>query len=275
LALDAAGNVYVGSGTSNVVRVAPRGDLPGSENAPCVTTILSDALALEVGHASGTPCPAGLPGPGFRFAGPKGIALSSDGTVYVAGTGGAPNLCDNVVGIFPDGTIVELVNRNDLGLPDWNPAGIAVDEGSAAGVFVYATGPLPASGVTVRINPDRTFQPILKAGGQGLVVDERGNVYIALTAFGQLNQIPDARSGICGVGGKVCPPFIISGVTLGCDGQPIKLVGPYGLALAGRILYVTGQDSNNVIRIPLSPDNVLGLPLCAQELFSDGTAASP
>jgi hypothetical protein len=325
LALDAADYVYVGdANTSNVVRIAPRGDVelknaqgtdvPGG--APCVTVILSAPMGVVEGQPSSTPCmlPPDSP-PGFPFGGPKGIAISSDGSVYVVGTGGSTNLCDNVVGIFPDGEIVELVNRNELGsngqgMKDWNPAGLAIDEDGASGVFVYATGPAP-NGATVRINPDRTFQQILNAGGQGLVVDaDTGNVYLALTSDSQVLEIPDARSGVCGVNGKDCPSFIIGGptttttpgatttttttvpgittttttipspaaqaaasgtVTVGCDGRPVTLVGTYGLALAGGILYVTGQDSNNVLRVPLQPDNALGLPLCVEEIFADGT----
>jgi hypothetical protein len=304
LALDAADYVYVGdSATSNVLRMAPRGDRQPGADAPCVTVILSGPTVE--GQPSPTPClPPGSP-PSFPFAGPKGIAISSDGGVYVTATGGSTNQCDNVVGIFPDGEVVELVNRNELGpngqgIKDWNPAGIAVDEGGTSGVFVYATGPA-SNGATVRINPDRTFQEILTTGGQGLVVDaDTGNVYVALPGQGVM-EIPDARSGVCDVDGKMCPLFInnstpttlsstttttttVPGITTttttipspgnappSCDGQPITLSGPYGLALAGGILYVTGQDSNNVLRVPLRADNALGLPVCVEEIFSDGT----
>ena len=282
LAIDAADYVVVGGANSNnVLRIAPRGDLGRQGDAPCVAEILSATRALQDGHASHTPCPPNLPGPGFAFGGPKGIAVSSDGAVYVTGTGGQPNQCDNVVRIAPDGTIDELVNRGDLGFGDWNPGGIALDEGSGDGVYVYATGPttvpgpMPNSpGATVRINPDGTSQQILAAGGQAVVVDRTGNVYVAQTNANQVTLIPDARNGICGSDGKQCPALIVSGVTLRCDNNdPVTLSGPYALALVGDVLYVTGQSSNNVLKTLLTPDDPLHLPLCVDEIFSDAAGS--
>jgi hypothetical protein len=281
LALDAADHVLVGGASSgNVLRIAPRGDLGRQGDAPCVAEILSATRALQDGHASHTPCPANLPGPGFAFGGPKGIAVSSDGAVYVTGTGGQPNRCDNIVRIGPDGTIDELVNRDDLGFGDWNPGGIALDEGSGDGIYVYATGPttvpgsIPTPGATVRINPDRTSQQILAAGGQGVVVDRTGNVYVAQTNANQVTVIPDARSGVCGAGGKQCPALIANAVTVRCDNhETVTLSGPYALALVGDVLYVTGQKSNNVLRALLTPDDPLDLPPCVDEIFSDAAGS--
>jgi cysteine-rich repeat protein len=277
LALDPAGNVYVGGANSgNVLRFAPRGDKPGpGGDPPCVTEILSEAKALGLEH-------------GFDFLGPKGIAIGSDGSVYVTGTGGSPNKNDDVVRISPDGTIEELVNKFGLGLVDWNPAGLAIDEHSGPDVFVYATGPAPGPGVVVRIGPvragpnlDRKFRTILTRGGQGLVADETGNVYVAVVGDDAVYQIPDARGLACGdfidpenpenMTTKECPPIIADG-DVGCDGHPVHLDGPYALALAGGILYVTGQNSQNVLRRPLRPDNALGLPLCVEQIFSNGDA---
>jgi hypothetical protein len=275
LAVDAADYVLVGGANSNnVVRIAPRGDLGRQGDAPCVAEILSETKALQDGHAGQPSCPMNPPVPGFEFRGPKGLAVSSDGSVYVTGTGGSSNMCDNVVRIAPDGTIDELVNRNQLGLPDWNPAGLALDAVSGVGVYVYAAGPAPTQGATVRINPDGTAQQILNVGGQGVVTDGMGNVYLAQIGSAQVTLIPDARSGVCGVDGKQCSAFILGGGgmngTLGCDGQPVTLAAPYALAVAGGILYVTDQSSNVVLRRPLQPDNALQLPLCVDQIFSDG-----
>src|SRR5262249_238126 len=140
LAIDAADHVLVGGADSgNVLRIAPRGDLARQGDAPCVAEILNETMALHLGHPAQPGCPldpdvVGLPLPtGFEFLGPKGIAVSSDGAVYVTGTGAQPNRCDNVVRIAPDGAIDELVNRAALGVKDWNPGGIALDEGSSDG----------------------------------------------------------------------------------------------------------------------------------------------
>jgi cysteine-rich repeat protein len=262
LTLDANGNIFVGGGASNnVLRFAPRGDKPvgGKDLTPCATEIFNPSLASD--H-------------GFEFAAPKGIAIASDGTVYVTGTGGNPSgepagVNDDVVGIFPDGTIAELANRDRPIAADWNPAGIAIEERDE-GTFVYATGPA-GGGETVRMGPNGSADRILPLGGQGLVVDDLGNVYVALPANDQnsIYQIPDATHGICGTDGKVCSPLIADG-DIGCDGNPIHLDGPYALALAGGILYASMQDGGNVVRLALRPDNVLGLPVCPEEIFANG-----
>src|SRR5262249_19757035 len=157
-------------------------------------------------------------------------------------------------------------------LADWNPAGIAVDD-SANGPFVYATGPAPANGATVRIGPppDFTLQTVLNRGGQGLALDEAGNLYMAQPGDG-VYLIPDAKHGTCGVPDKPGDPpkdchLLIADGGLDCNGDPIHLTSPYALALAGGILYVTGQLSNNVLRRPVQTPNSLGLPLCVQEIF--------
>src|SRR5262249_17957714 len=221
---------------------------------PCVTELFSGEAASE--H-------------GVQFAGPKGIAVASDGNVYVAGTGAQVVSNDNIVRISPDGTITEIVSAQaDLGKPDWNPSGIAIDENAGAGTYVYAAGP-SGGGFTVRVAPDGTAQDILDFQGQGVALDEQGTLYVAGINTNTVYQIPDARHGICGQDGKDCPALIKQAPEpdqadedseLDCDGQPIVLTEPYALALGGGILYVTGQRSANVLRRPIRPDHVLNLP---------------
>src|SRR5262245_34807841 len=105
LAVDPAGNIFVGgANSSNVLRVAPRGKGSGAAgDGPCIAEIFSQRRARQLQ---------------FDFAGPKGIAIASNGDVYVAGTGGAaggpgPGMVkDNVVRVSPDGTVRELFNRD-------------------------------------------------------------------------------------------------------------------------------------------------------------------
>src|SRR4029453_11567428 len=113
-------------------------------------------------------------------------------------------------------------------------------------------------------------------GGQGLVLDdETGDLYFAQPGEG-FYRIPQAREGICNQGGKLCPLIMAAGAPAedpkipGCGGTMLKLSGSYALALAGGILYVSGQNSQNVLRAPLRADNVLGLDLCTEEPFKNG-----
>ena len=199
---------WVGAGSNNVLRFAPRGDRPSpGGDAPCVAEIFNPSLASKSG---------------FQFAAPKGIAVASDGTVYVTGTGGnlpppgdPAGVNDDVVGIFPDGTIRELANRDRPETADWNPSGIAIDEQGDEGVFVYATG--PAGGGTVRMGPDGTADRIFTLGGQGVALDTTGNAYVSVQVAmpddgpNVVYQIPDARHGICGEDGKECSPILSDG----------------------------------------------------------------
>jgi cysteine-rich repeat protein len=257
LALDAQGNVYVGgTQTSNVLRLPPRGDAPGdtTDDSGCTREILS-----------------------IGFAAPRGIAVASDGTVYVNGTGNAEVSNDNVVRVSPDGTITELVNRGQLSRSDWNPSGIAIDEAGAAGTFVYAAGPagdnprITKKGALVRIAPDSTAEVIFRGAGQGVALDEdTGTLYLAATDDNVVLQVPDPRTGECGQDGKLCPELIKDGDP-GCDGKVIALEQPYAMAIAGGILYVTGSaaGNSNVLRRPLLDDNVLGLRRCTEEILRD------
>lgn len=258
LAFDASGSIYVGGVVSeNVVRVAPPGDRAGA----CVSEVTSRAAADRQG---------------VKFAGPKGIAVGSDGAVYVATTGGPANIDDSVVRIRPDGVVTRLVNREDLGANDWNTAGIAIEERDGVGTFVYATG--PQGGGVVRVAPDGTIAQLMGGvGGQGLVLDDAtGDLYFAQPGFG-VYLIPNASEGVCDVAGKTCP-LIIEAVAAqdtsrpvpGCGGIALRVSGTYGLALAGGILYVTGQNSHNVLRVPIRSENALGLPLCIDEPFKTG-----
>jgi sugar lactone lactonase YvrE len=265
LAVDPQGNVHVGAtGTSNVLRLSPRGDAPGdtANDSGCSREILSTAKADE---------------DGIDFAAPRGIAVASDGTVYVNGTGNADVSNDNVVRISPDGTITELVNRDQLSRNDWNPSGIAIDEAGGAGTFVYAAGPAgqnpgtPSLGALVRINPDSTAQTVFRGAGQGVALDESGTLYVAAIDEDAVVRVPAPRTGACDQDGKVCDDLIKHGEE-GCDGKTITLDQPYAMAVAGGILYVTGQVSGNVLRRALREDNVLGLPLCTEEIFKDQTA---
>jgi cysteine-rich repeat protein len=259
LAVDGDGSIFVSGGnSSNVLRYSPRGDAeitptatsPG--NPACKTEVVSTATALA--HAVHT------------FTGPKGVAVGADGTVYVTGTGGSSNDDDDVISVTPDGTVRELVDRAGLNVTDWNPSGIAIDESGGSGAVVYVTG--PNGGGTVRIAPDLSFERINTKGGQGLVVDEvTGDVFFAQPGENAVYRIPQASVGVCGTGGKVCDAkFIVNGET-GCNQKTIKLEGPYGVALAGDILYVSTQNGHNVIRRPLRAQNALGLPLCAEDIL--------
>jgi cysteine-rich repeat protein len=273
LAVDANGYIYVGAGqSSNVMRFASSGDLPArfpgqtgaqDPDPPCASEIVSKERAARQG---------------VSWDGPKGIAISSAGDVYVAGNSNSTReFPDNLIRVGTDGTITEVANILTLaGVDDWNPAGLGLHE-AGEGIYLYATGPAGLlNGVTVRVSPDGVAEVLdPQSGGQGLVVDDAtGDVYYAKPNEGVI-RIPDARTGICGTS-KTCDTFLTT-TPIDCDGNVIQMVGPYAVALAGNVLYVsthTGGLQNVVVRRPLGP-NTLSLPACAQQIFPvSGSTAS-
>lgn len=132
IAIDGQDNLYVADeGNSNIRKITPAG---------VVTTLAGSST--EGGHKDGT-------GSAARFAGPRSLTASADGTVYVADT-------DNHVirKITPQGVVTTLAGKP-------GEVGNANGKGDAA----------------------RFSEP------RGIAVDSHGNVFVADTGNGSIRQI--------------------------------------------------------------------------------------
>ena len=257
IAVDAAGNVYVGgSGSSNVFRIPPGGpplqiiDSTGDGTNSLITPhgLAADAAGnvyvtgINTDNVFKVP-PVGPPiqiidstGDGTNpLTIALGVAVDETGNVYVAGQNSA-----NVFKIPPVGPPIQIIDSTGDGTSALDTAfGVAVD---LAG-NVYVTGHdsdnvfvIPRGGPPIEII-DSTGD-----GTNGLdaptqvAVDAAGNVYVAGFNSDNVFKIPPGGS----------PVQIIDSTGDGMSG----LDGATGVAVdaAGNV-YVTGQLSDNAFRI--------------------------
>lgn len=214
IALDAAGNLYIADTGNHVIRkLAPDGS---------VTTLAGSGVA---GFMDGQGAQA-------QFNGPVGVAVDTDGMVYVADT-----YNDRIRRIAPDGTVTTLAGTGRPGFADgtWDvaqfdtPCGIAVGKD---GVYVAdtrndAVRRIGADGsvVTLAVAPELEKEPLLRRP-MALAVTHDGFVYIAANARGRLLQLaPDGVVAPLPDVGRPADP------ATGIDGS-VQVYGPRGLALA-------------------------------------------
>lgn len=177
IAADGAGNVYVADTGNDTIRKITA--------AGVVTTLAG--LAGSVGSADGT-------GSTARFCGPKGVAVDSTGTLYVADT-----VNEIIRKITPSGTVTTLAGRvGSIGTNDGAgaaaqftyPFSVAVDSAgnlfvadfgndtirkiTPAGVVTTLAGKAGSSGRTDGAGTAAQF-----ASPEGVAVDGAGNVYVA------------------------------------------------------------------------------------------------
>ena len=155
LTVDASGNIYFAEyGSSRIRRVAADGT---------ITTAAGNGIGGYAGD--------GRPATGAQVASPRGVALDSQGNLYIADTGN-----QKVRKVAADGTITTVAS---VGSPD----GVAVD--AAGDLYIADT----SSYAVRKMAPDGTITTLAQGsadseGASDLVpmsvgVDTGGNVYIA------------------------------------------------------------------------------------------------
>jgi streptogramin lyase len=266
LAVDSAGNIYVGdTGNSTIRKVTPGGEVTTLAGLAAQYDNAGNLVAGGSGTADGT-------GSAARFAGPVGVTVDSTGHVYVADTQNntirkitAAGVVTTLAGL-PAQVQMDANGNPFPGSDDgtgsaarfWNPQGAAVD--SAGNVFVADAynntirKVTPAGGVTTLAglagskgaadgagNAARFWYPF------GVAVDIAGNVYVADSDERQHFTIRKVTPA-----GVVTTLAGLAGSIGSADGlgSTARFAGPSGVGVdsAGNV-YVADSDNNTIRKV--------------------------
>jgi len=244
VAVDTAGNVYVGDTSGDTIRkITPGGAVSTLAGLPTVT-----------GSADGT-------GAGARFNGPEGVAVDTAGNVYVADLSNA-----TIRKITPSGGVTTLAGlAGTIGTADGTgtgarfdgPAGVAVD--GSGNVYVADTYSdtirkvTPAGAVTTIAGlPGVPGTLNGTAGGarfnqpSGIASDAAGNLYVADTGSDTIRKITP--------GGVVTTVAGAAGVQGSADGTgaAARFYLPVGIAVDANANLYVADTYNDTVRLVTS-----------------------
>ncbi|HEY0633841.1 MAG TPA: NHL repeat-containing protein [Gammaproteobacteria bacterium] len=225
IAVDGAGNVYVGDTLNHVIRKI---------SSTGVVTTLAGTVGVN-GYVDGT-------GTAAQFAFPKGVALDADGNLYVADT-------VKIRKITPAGVVTTLAGVNTLDYLDAtgaaarfvSPQGIAVDGTGNVYVTEHVSSLHPAMGVRM-ISPAGVVSTLAGPGHgfadgpatqaefyypQGLAVSAAGDIYVADGINDRIRTISAKPYGYT-IGGRVVGLTQGSGLVLQNNGGETLTVNDSG-----------------------------------------------
>lgn len=266
VAVDSAGNVYVGDTSNHAIRkITPAG----------VVTTLAGGTS---GSVDGT-------GTAARLFSPNGVAVDAAGNVYVADTAN-----NSIRKITPDGVVTNLaggLSPVNFGSTDGtgtgarfaSPRGVAVD--GSGNVYVadrdnHAVRKITASGVVTTLaglsnntsftSTDGTGSAARFSGPYGVAVDGSGNVYVADSGNKLIRKVTPAAvvTTLAGLAGSV-------GSTDG-TGSAARFGDPVGIAVDARGNLYVADMSNHSIRMSVFPPDFTTHPV--SQVVSPGANAT-
>ena len=237
-AIDSVGNVYVADTFNHTIRMITPGGV--------VTTLAG--LAGNFGNADGT-------GSAARFNSPRGVAVDSAGTVYVADTGNSRIRKITAGGVVTTlaGSIPGAVDGTGPAARFNQPRGIAVD--GTGNLYVADTGnhtirKITAGAVVTTLagagtvgSNDGTGSAAQFSSPQGVAVDSAGTLYVADTNNNMIRQVTAAA---------VVTKLAGSGAPGGFDGTGVsaRFNGPVGVAVdSAGVVYVADTVSDTIRKI--------------------------
>ncbi|WP_121809078.1 T9SS type B sorting domain-containing protein [Mucilaginibacter kameinonensis] len=244
LVLDAAGNLYVGDQSNNLIRkITPAG---------LVTTLAGTPNG--VGATNGT-------GSNATFNGPRGMAVDNAGNVYVADE--ANNLIRKIT---PAGVVSTYAGSGASGAENGasnsasfnTPTGVALD--TAGNLYVSDSG----NNMIRKITPAGAVSTIASGFDfpRELRVDGTGNIYVAEQGRNFIKRVsPSGAVAIVAGTGR----SDASGV------RNIEFNSPIGLALDGNGNPYVGEGGGDVIKIVLTGYTINHVPLPSGLVFDPKT----
>ena len=207
VAMDRSGNLYVADTLNDTIRIIERNYVYDPSGNVIAIQGIANTLVGNGPSVSPDTVAAGT-GTGALLQNPMGVAVDSDGHVYVSDTG------NNRICKVVSGGILETI------------AGAA----SLAGPLIYRTGFINGTGTEASFN-----------GPTGLCVDLKGNIFVADTQNNAIRRItPSGKVSTVAGNGQ---PFYKEGRNIQAG-----LGFPTGVCVdLNNVLYVT-DTSNNVIR---------------------------
>jgi len=297
-ALDVSGNTYISGDVLVNKSLTVRGDITANRNLIATSNVtVSNLLTVNsntiLGGARGTNIVvttlAGITpsGAGYvdgdsttaKFDAPQGVAVSSDGTIYVADKNN-----NRIRKITPQGIVTTFAGQTTAGNIDGigagarfnSPSGVAV--GKDGNIYVADSG----NNRIRRITPGGV---VLTLAGDGstsifdnptsLAVAPDGNVYVADSNNHRIRRVTPQGvvTTIAGVGlGGVLGSGYLDSQGVGTD---VKFNNPTGVAVSDDgNLYVTDSSNNRIRKIVIATQVVTTLAGSGDASSEDGTGAS-